>query len=449
MNEFIDLTQFEGWTVFLHISKALVAYNTSRALLKNNYSSVFSFIVTFFAFMAYSWLTVAISNHLPTEVLEFVELLMVFICIILLFTINYFLYNGKLSVKIVSAVIGVISYPSIAAVFKIIIVSFIPEWIDYLFAYKVPAYFIVTCSTFAFFASFVIVIILKLINAKTNKNLSYKTKYCWFYFFPVTHFITNVFFQVLTKHITEPEFSNMLHTAISSVYIVLLIIDFALIFFIDHFEKIEIKNVQYEVTKTKNELDFSQIELLKEEKQNFRKIKHDYLNFLTIAQGLIEIDQKEKALELLKDTTNELLSISSIPLCSNETINTALFIKQNQASQLGIKIDTTIEENHIFKASDYDISRILFNLLDNAIEAVSEIDDEATQRIVNLYIKSDEEKLFINCENPCLNKKTYRSPERGNGIKIIKDIVKRYKGDFSFEVTEKTDIKIAKTQISL
>ena len=196
--------------------------------------------------------------------------------------------------------------------------------------------------------------------------------------------ILNLTFQILSNNASDKTFSANLSTTTSIIFVCLIVIDFALIFFIDHFENLEIQNVQNEITKTKNELDYSQIELLKEEKQNFRKIKHDYLNFLTVAQGLIEIDQKEKALSLLKDTTNELMNISNIPLCSNETINTALYIKQNQAKQMGIEINVNITENHPLKLSEYDVSRILFNLLDNAIEAVNEI--EISEKNINYYI---------------------------------------------------------------
>jgi len=272
-------------------------------------------------------------------------------------------------------------------------------------------------------------------------------KYCWFYFFPLSHLITNFIFQILTNHITDELFSDRLHITTSVIFVCLIVVDFALIFFIDHFENLEIKNVQNEITKTKNELDYSQIELLKEEKQNFRKIKHDYLNFLTVAQGLIEIKQNDKALDLLKDTTNELMNISNIPLCSNETINTALYIKQNQAKQMGIEINVNITENYPLKLSEYDVSRILFNLLDNAIEAVNEI--ENSEKKINLNIEINENDLNVYCDNLCSGKKTYRSPERGNGMKIIKDIVKKYKGEFDFKIAESGELKKARTKIVL
>jgi len=271
-------------------------------------------------------------------------------------------------------------------------------------------------------------------------------KYCWFYFFPLSHLITNFIFQILTNHITDELFSDRLHITTSVIFVCLIVVDFALIFFIDHFENLEIKNVQNEITKTKNELDYSQIELLKEEKQNFRKIKHDYLNFLTVAQGLIEIKQNDKALDLLKDTTNELMNISNIPLCSNETINTALYIKQNQAKQMGIEINVNITENYPLKLSEYDVSRILFNLLDNAIEAVNEI--ENSEKKINLNIEINENDLNVYCDNLCSGKKTYRSPERGNGMKIIKDIVKKYKGEFEFNING-DEMKRAETKIKL
>jgi len=447
MNELVDLTVFSGWTIFFHVIKALVTFNVSRAILKDKYSPLVSFLVTFSGLMLVSFVSVSTSKLIPFELFEIVEVAGLLVYIIVLVGSVLFLYDNKTTTKLISAVFGAIAFPLFSALIKVFVISFIPEWEDFLFDYQIPAYFVIASSTTGFFFSFVYVLILKILNAKRNVAVSYKTKYCWFYFFPVTHWVTNVFFQVLTKHITDSEFASMLHTAVAAIYIALLVIDFALIFFIDHFEKIEIENVQHEVTKTKNELDYSQIELLKEEKQNFRKIKHDYLNFLTVAQGLIEIDQKEKALELLKDTTNELMNVSNIPLCSDETVNTALFIKQKQASQKGITIDIEIEENHKFKTSDYDISRILFNLLDNAIEAVNETNN--TEKIISLKILSNENSLKIICENPCPDKKSYRSPERGNGIKIIKDIVKKYKGNFDFNIINDQNLKNAIIKIEM
>ena len=448
MNEIVNLMQFEGWTIFYHVIKVLITYNVSRALLKNKYNQILTFVCFFVLIFGFAGFTIFLSSRITMEIFEIIEVVFFLFNIPLVYAFCHFFYEGKISTKIVSSVIAVFTYPTIAALFKVLITAFLPDWSTHLYSYEVPAFFVVAYSSLGFFASFLIVLILKLTKTKHNSKFSYQTKYCWFYFFPVSHWVTNVAFQVLSKHITEDAFANRLQSTSSAIYIFLVVIDFALIFFIDHFENLEIKNVQNELTKAKNELDYSQIELLKEEKQNFRKIKHDYLNFLTVAQGLIEIDQKEKALTLLKDTTNELMSVSNIPLCSNETINTALYIKQNQAKQVGIDVNVNITENYPLKLSDYDVSRILFNLLDNAIEAVNEIDKD--NKNINLNIEINENELNIYCDNLCSGKKTYRSAERGNGMKIIKDIVKKYKGSFDFKISDDNEnFKKAEAKIKL
>ena len=448
MEMMVDLTKFEPLTIFYHVVKVLIMYNFSRTLLKNKYNQFLTFISFFSIVLGYDLFCVSLIKIIPIEIYLFLEFVLFLSYIPLIFILCHFFYEGKISTKIISSVLTTFSYPIIAAFLEVVGAIFVPKETIYTYTYEAPALPFLSQTSLIFFTSFIFVGLLKFINAKRNTGFSFQTKYCWFYFFPLSHLITNVIFQLLSNNLTDIDFSNRLGITTSVIFVCLIVIDFALIFFIDHFENLEIQNVQNEITKTKNELDYSQIELLKEEKQNFRKIKHDYLNFLTVAQGLIEIDQKEKALSLLKDTTNELMNISNIPLCSNETINTALYIKQNQAQQIGIEINVNITENHPLKLSEYDVSRILFNLLDNAIEAVNEI--ETSEKNINLNIEINEDYLLISCSNLCSGKKTYRSPERGNGMKIIKDIVKKYKGEFEFTFSDCADnLKKAETKIRL
>ena len=448
MNEIVDLTKFEAGTIFYHVIKVLIMYNVSRALLKSKYSQFITFAVFFTIVLGYTLFCLFLASIIPFEIYQFLELIIFLLVPLIIFGVCHFFCEGKISTKIISSVIATLSYPILGSLSNAFMTIFSPNTATYTYSYDIPLSILVSDSTINFFASFIFIALLKFVNAKRNSGHSFQTKYCLFYFFPVSHLILDLTFQILSNNASDKTFSANLSTTTSIIFVCLIVIDFALIFFIDHFENLEIQNVQNEITKTKNELDYSQIELLKEEKQNFRKIKHDYLNFLTVAQGLIEIDQKEKALSLLKDTTNELMNISNIPLCSNETINTALYIKQNQAKQIGIEINVNITENHPLKLSEYDVSRILFNLLDNAIEAVNEI--EISEKNINLNIEINEDYLLISCSNLCSGKKTYRSPERGNGMKIIKDIVKKYKGEFDFNFSDFTDnLKKAETKIRL
>ena len=447
MEKMVNLLNFWDWTFVMHIARLFLVYNISRSLFKEKYKPIVTLLVYFGVLFPFSWLSVEISARVETSMVQFLEAGSIIFFIAATFLLLVFLTEGKKIIKLFVSILSVFSYSILAIFFNIFASVIDSEALLSGIAYEVSFTHFIGQIAFCFFSSFLVVLLFKLIKAKTNNHFQYQSKYCWFFLFPISHWITVVFLYYIARLTYATPLGTKIANISTIIYFVFSVTDFALLFFIDHFENLEIKNVQNEITKTKNELDYSQIELLKEEKQNFRKIKHDYLNFLTVAQGLIEIDQKEKALTLLKDTTNELMNVSNIPICSNETINTALFIKQNQAKQQGIDINIEIIENHSLKLSDYDISRVFFNLLDNAIEAVSEL--EESKKSVNLNIEINETKICVLCENFCSDKKVRRSSERGNGMKIINDIVKKYKGEFDFNINENSGVKKATTKIVL
>ena len=448
MEKMVNLLNFWDWTFIMHIARIFVIYNISRSFFKEKHKTIFTLLCYFLVLFPSSWAIIEISSRVQTELVQFLEIGAIIFLIIATFLLLVFLTTGKKITKFFVSILSVFSYGILASLFNSFAAFIEPSAILSGFTYEIPLSVFIAQTAFCLFSSFIIIALIKILKAKTNNQFKYKAKYCWFFLFPISHWITTMFLFYITRLTFETPIGQKIGGVTEIIYILFVVTDFALIFFIDHFENLEIQNVQNEITKTKNELDYSQIELLKEEKQNFRKIKHDYLNFLTVAQGLIEIKQIDKALELLKDTTNELMNISNIPLCSNETINTALYIKQNQAKQSGIDINVNITENHPLKLSEYDVSRILFNLLDNAIEAVNEL--ETSEKNINLNIEINEDYLLISCSNLCSGKKTYHSPERGNGMKIIKDIVKKYKGEFDFKFSECADnLKKAETKIRL
>lgn len=49
--------------------------------------------------------------------------------------------------------------------------------------------------------------------------------------------------------------------------------------------------VQKEIMK--NTLNYNQMQMLNDEKQEFRKLRHDYLNIIATAKGFIEINLKK------------------------------------------------------------------------------------------------------------------------------------------------------------
>ena len=171
--------------------------------------------------------------------------------------------------------------------------------------------------------------------------------------------------------------------------------------------------------------------MLKEEKQEFRKLRHDYLNIISTAKGFIEIDKPEKALSLFQNISDDLTGLSGFSVCSNETINTIFYTKIQQAKNFGVNLTVNINENFGVLIDEYDLCRILCNLIDNSLNAAKESENN---KICDFNITINEENVVIDSKNSFKStkqKKFDKSGLHGNGIGIIKEITSEYDGKYS------------------
>ena len=267
--------------------------------------------------------------------------------------------------------------------------------------------------------SYVFVLVLRTYKLISKKNDKANAKYLFFLITPITHIVFS--------------FISATNNALNTIQCVLIgfcvLFDVAFIFIVDHFQNIEETNRLYEKKQFQNELDFALVQTTKEERNNLRKIKHDYINLLSTVKGYIEIDQQEKALNIVNETINDLSSISSLPFSNNDTINTVLNLKNTKAIEEDIKLNVKINESFIIKTNDYDLSRILFNLLDNSIEAIKKCNRE---RICEINIVVDVDDILISVSNICESKSTKSLADRGNGTNIINGIIRKYNGTYTF-----------------
>ncbi len=151
-----------------------------------------------------------------------------------------------------------------------------------------------------------------------------------------------------------------------------------------------------------------------------------------MANLFIENGEIDKTKGLINQATNELSSVSGVPLCRNGIINTALYIKSNEAKQYGISLKIDIDESNDAHINDLDLSRILLNLCDNAINAVKECDDKT----VNIRIDIGDKLIKIGTSNHYIKKKRVIKAGHRNGEKIITEIAKKYGGTYEKSATD-------------
>lgn len=430
--ETVNLTDFFSWTALLHTIRAIVTFNITNATLKSKYNPYITFFIMTGTCVSYSALFVGISTA-QNEVL-----IMTFYYVVAFIAIC-FLYNGTIFAKLFTTIFSLSAYLISSFCATVLLKLFFNFGISngVLTTMPFPEY-LCTCL-FVFSFSFLFVAIINFVKSKTNSSLKYKAKYSFYYLFPLTHIFSSVLIYQAIKIATPEGFSQMakkdplLENGIVLLISICLIFDLFIIFIVDRQSKTEEKNIQNEKELLKSELDYNQMQLLKKEKSEFSKVKHDLINLLTTATGFIEMGKTEKALEIIRKTSSSFSEISGVPLCANETLNTILYIKQQKAEEMGVTLKTNVNENAFLKPDDYDLCRLLHNIIDNSINASSALSEN---KVSEIAIDIDEDFLSITSKNPYpeTTKRTKeRNEDHGHGINIIKDIAKKYSGTYFAE----------------
>lgn len=221
-------------------------------------------------------------------------------------------------------------------------------------------------------------------------------------------------------------------------FIIMLIMIVSVYFIIETIIKNEEKNNEYILIKQQNDLLNKYISEQEEVFISWKERIHNYKHkMIAINQMLLQKQYSdaekyiEKELGLFNDKAFYVHT-------GNNTIDALLNNKMNFAKKYGIIFSTNISITGSLKISDMDLSVILGNLIDNAIEAVQ----SESEKNVYLQISADETMFVIKIAN------TYTKPEltmetskdkkfHGIGIKSVKNIVSGYNGEFTLTLADR------------
>ena len=436
----VDMYCFFPYTWVIHLARVLISFNIIHTVLKDKYNSIVTFLSLVVTGMVFSYLSLSV------EYKETMDVLVIILYYFVQLAVTAVVCKGGFFSKLAAVIFSFGAYICSASVYQLISTLILGKEGALVFQTSMPLSTFMSAVTIVYASSFLFMTIIKFVKGKTDGSLSYKNKYSYFLLFPLTHIITlSACFS--SREQTAEEVGDMV---ISDFVIIIsscicIAIDFFLVFLIDYIEKIENDNIEREKELVKNKVDFQQTLMLNKEKEEFRKIKHDFTNIINTAKGFIEIGKPEKALSILQSTDDRLLGLAGFSICSNETVNTIIFIKQQQAESRNIKLLTEINDNYKILIDDFDLCRLLCNIIDNAVNAVSETQGE---KICKITINTEEEEIQIKSENKYNGKgKTdgKKSPEHGNGIKIIKEIVNKYGGDYT--ITQNSELWVTNLSV--
>jgi two-component system sensor histidine kinase AgrC len=134
----------------------------------------------------------------------------------------------------------------------------------------------------------------------------------------------------------------------------------------------------------------------------------------------------------------------SVRICDNNLLNTILFRSKQQCKASGTSFLTDIRSGCTDFLSEYDLTSLFSNLLDNAIDATKNISDSYIE--LNVTPHSDK-KIIITMVNSCRKNPFSKNSKRltttkknklrhGYGMKSIQRVVDKYEGDYRFYFDE-------------
>ena len=169
-----------------------------------------------------------------------------------------------------------------------------------------------------------------------------------------------------------------------------------------------------------------------------RTLKHDMKHYLTVAAELISNEQSEEAKSYIESVLDKKIAPAGMVVNTGSAVVDAVInSKISLCSEKGIStkciIDTQFEGSN-----DVDISILLSNLLDNAINGYDksnphiELVISKVKSMTYIAVKNSiSESVLLN--NPDLKTDKQNKSEHGFGIKSIKQIADKYDGSIEFK----------------
>ena len=177
-------------------------------------------------------------------------------------------------------------------------------------------------------------------------------------------------------------------------------------------------------------------------------LRHDFLNHIQVLHGLNKLGKTEQARSYLDALAKDMRPIESIKLeVNNSGLAVLLETKRLAAENYTIKMNFEVAADSFQGIKTIDLIKLLSNIIDNAIEAAAELPED-TRRITVRCLSCRKGYLFevINTgpviEESLLKeiftsgfstKKEEKGKVRGQGLFIVKELVKKYKGTVSIQ----------------
>ncbi len=168
-----------------------------------------------------------------------------------------------------------------------------------------------------------------------------------------------------------------------------------------------------------------------------RGYKHDFHHHLQALKGQLEAGEVDRALSYIEQLDRSLQNVDTLLKTGNVTVDAILSAKLAQAKADGIAVTVEAVVPDRLALSDLELSIVIGNLLDNAIEACREATGE---KFIRLTVRIKGKMMYFYLLNTAGNKKrkvgslfrTVKTGAHGFGLHRAEAILKAHGGWVKF-----------------
>jgi sensor histidine kinase regulating citrate/malate metabolism len=200
----------------------------------------------------------------------------------------------------------------------------------------------------------------------------------------------------------------------------------------------ESKLVYYQQERTKRLQRL--LSIYESNEQTIRKYKHDIRHFNRVLAGFIQKGEYDSAARYLEEFDSMLEDVTAVSFCDNVIVNELLSIYASRCQKLGFKLRVKAVVPERFPIEETDLTSLVANALENAVEAQEHVAKE--KRSVQVELTYDGRKLKLLTKNPYGVETSFsenglpistREVQSGIGTAQIKAIAEKHGGVASFE----------------
>ena len=270
-----------------------------------------------------------------------------------------------------------------------------------------------------------------LFNRKTNTKTP-----VWLIIYP----LCTMFVYVLLWNISfNYQFSNSIKVTVIITCIMSIVAIAATYLLYNQSVKRELEVFKLQTEIDRMNIDEAYYKILDHQNEELKKIVHDEKNHLTVIKSLTDNEEVSNYVDEIYDNLKRYST-------SGNTNNKMLDLIINKYRLLceadGIRFDVIIRTANLSFIENTDLTALLSNILDNAVESAR----KTVGRSIELSINKANNFDMLTCVNSCDIKpeeisgilRTTKSNKKTHGIgtKIIKQIVEKYNGNYEWEYDE-------------